>query len=88
MKNIPTEIWVKKIKRESQKKKYKRLKEKQIRITHFCPIRSTKLKRMLVESMGERVLFYYMGGNINWYISGSQLEMYIYFEPLVISTKK
>ena len=43
---------------------------------------------MLVESMGERVLFYYMGGNINWYISGSQLEMYIYFEPLVISTKK
>lgn len=61
-----------KMKRESQKKKYKPLKEELIKMRHLCPIRSTKFKKKVNGGYGEKgVLSYYLGRSINWYTSGS-----------------
>lgn len=74
------------MKRESQKKKYKFLKEKLIKTRHLCPS-DHKVKKKVNGGYGEKVLSYYLGGSINWYTSGSIRNVYI-LRIFKISTKK
>lgn len=71
-----------KMKRESQNKNYKPLKEELIKMNHLCPIRATKFKKILMEGHGERgtvLLFGWEYILVHFWIN---LEMCIYSEPL------